>query len=313
MCNNLRWFDKRYHSLNFELREIFNEKIFKLSLDGGFTCPNRDGKIGFNGCIFCSDSGSGEYASNRVLTIDKQIEDQINLLSNKWPNGKYIAYFQNFTNTYASVDVLREKYEAAINCADIVGIAIATRPDCLDDDVIQLLSELSKKTYLWVELGLQTIHDESAEFLRRGYPFSLFEEKVKKLRSHNINVVAHLILGIPNETKEMIFESISKISNMNIQGVKLHLLHIIKGTDLEKYYDSTKFTLFEKEEYIHLICNILERLNPDITIHRLTGDGSRDTLIHPWWSLDKRSILNGIDKELSIRNSYQGKYYLSKK
>ncbi len=308
----MRWFDKRYHSLNFELRKIFNEKTFKLSLDGGFTCPNRDGKIGFNGCIFCSDSGSGEYASNRVLTIDQQIEDQINLLSNKWPNGKYIAYFQNFTNTYDDVSVLRTKYEAAINCDDIVGIAIATRPDCLDDNVIELLSELSKKTYLWIELGLQTIHDESARFLRRGYPFSLFEEKVKKLRSYNINVVTHLILGIPNETKEMIFESISKISRMDIQGVKLHLLHIIKGTDLERYYNSTKFTLFEKEEYIHLICDILERLNPDITIHRLTGDGSRDTLVEPWWSLDKRSILNGIDKELLIRDSYQGKYYLSK-
>ncbi|WFD11958.1 TIGR01212 family radical SAM protein [Tepidibacter hydrothermalis] len=308
----MRWFDKRYRSLNFELREIFNEKIFKLSLDGGFTCPNRDGKIGFNGCIFCSDSGSGEYASNRVLTIDQQVKDQISLLSNKWPNGKYIAYFQNFTNTYADINALREKYEAAINCDDIVGIAIATRPDCLDDDVIQLLSELSKKTYLWIELGLQTIHDESAKFLRRGYLFSLFEEKVKKLRSYNINIVTHLILGIPNETREMIFESISKISNMDIQGVKLHLLHIIKGTDLEKYYNSTKFTLLEKEEYIHLICDILERLNPNITIHRLTGDGSKDTLLEPWWSLDKRSILNGIDKELSIRDSFQGKYYLSK-
>ncbi|WP_242967932.1 TIGR01212 family radical SAM protein [Tepidibacter mesophilus] len=306
----MNWFDKRYHSLNFELRKIFNEKIFKLSLDGGFTCPNRDGKIGFNGCIFCSDTGSGEYASNRVLTIDKQIKEQINLLSNKWPNGKYIAYFQNFTNTYADVDVLRKKYESAINCDDIVGIAIATRPDCLDDDVIQLLSDLSKKTYLWIELGLQTVHNQSAEFLRRGYPFSLFEEKVKTLRSYNINVVTHLILGIPNETKEMIFESISKISRMDIQGVKLHLLHIIKGTDLERYYNSTKFNLLEKDEYINLVCDILERLNPNITIHRLTGDGSKDTLIGPWWSLDKRSILNGIDKELSIRNSYQGKYYL---
>lgn len=310
MCNNLRWFDKRYHSLNFELRKIFNEKIFKLSLDGGFTCPNRDGKIGFNGCIFCSDSGSGEYASDRFLSIDKQIENQINLLNSKWPNGKYIAYFQNFTNTYADVDVLRKKYEAAINCDNVVGIAIATRPDCLDDTVIQLLSELSKKTYLWIELGLQTIHDESAEFLRRGYPFSLFEEKVIKLRSYNINVVTHLILGIPNETREMIFESISKISSMDIQGVKLHLLHVIKGTDLEKYYNSTKFALLEKEEYIHLICDILEKLNPNITIHRLTGDGSKDTLVGPWWSLDKRSVLNSIDKELSIRDSYQGKYYL---
>ncbi|MCT4509843.1 MAG: TIGR01212 family radical SAM protein [Tepidibacter sp.] len=310
MCNNLRWFDKRYHSLNFELRKIFNEKIFKLSLDGGFTCPNRDGKIGFNGCIFCSDSGSGEYASDRFLSIDKQIENQINLLNSKWPNGKYIAYFQNFTNTYADVDVLSKKYEAAINCDNVVGIAIATRPDCLDDTVIQLLSELSKKTYLWIELGLQTIHDESAEFLRRGYPFSLFEEKVIKLRSYNINVVTHLILGIPNETREMIFESISKISSMDIQGVKLHLLHVIKGTDLEKYYNSTKFALLEKEEYIHLICDILEKLNPNITIHRLTGDGSKDTLVGPWWSLDKRSVLNSIDKELSIRDSYQGKYYL---
>ncbi|WP_330665143.1 TIGR01212 family radical SAM protein [Tepidibacter sp.] len=306
----MRWFDKRYHSLNFELRKIFNEKIFKLSLDGGFTCPNRDGKIGFNGCIFCSDSGSGEYASDRFLSIDKQIENQINLLNSKWPNGKYIAYFQNFTNTYADVDVLSKKYEAAINCDNVVGIAIATRPDCLDDTVIQLLSELSKKTYLWIELGLQTIHDESAEFLRRGYPFSLFEEKVIKLRSYNINVVTHLILGIPNETREMIFESISKISSMDIQGVKLHLLHVIKGTDLEKYYNSTKFALLEKEEYIHLICDILEKLNPNITIHRLTGDGSKDTLVGPWWSLDKRSVLNSIDKELSIRDSYQGKYYL---
>jgi radical SAM protein (TIGR01212 family) len=307
----LRWLDKRYHSLNYELRKTFGEKIFKLSLDGGFTCPNRDGKIGFKGCIFCSDKGSGEYASDKNLSIKDQIESQINLLKDKWSHGKYIAYFQNFTNTYAPVDILRKKYEDAISCKNVVGLAIATRADCLDDNVIDLLEELSKKTYLWVEIGIQTIHDKSGKFLRRGYNFSLFEEKVKKLREKNINIITHLIIGIPNETKKMIFESIDKISKMDIQGVKLHLLHIIKGTDLEKYYLESKFKLLEKEEYIHLICDILERLNPNIVIHRMTGDGSKDTLLEPWWSLDKRSVLNAIDKELKKRNSYQGKYFKS--
>ncbi|WP_072723145.1 TIGR01212 family radical SAM protein [Tepidibacter thalassicus] len=305
----MHWLDKRYHTLNYELRKIFGEKVFKLSLDGGFTCPNRDGKIGINGCIFCSDKGSGEYASDRNLSIQKQIQYQINILKNKWNGKKYIAYFQNFTNTYAPINILKEKYETALSYKNVVGLAIATRADCLDDDVIDLLEKFNKKTYLWVEIGLQTIHDKSAKFLRRGYDFSLFEEKVKKLREKNINIVTHLILGIPNETKEMMFESIDKISEMDIQGVKLHLLHIIKGTDLEKYYLENKFKLLEKEEYIHLICDILERLNPKITVHRVTGDGSKDTLLEPWWSLDKRSILNGIDKELKSRNSYQGKYF----
>lgn len=301
-----KWFDKRYHTLNYDLKTKFDKKVIKLSIDGGFTCPNRDGKISTSGCIFCSERGSGEYAGDKNLSIKDQLKQQIDLLKDKWSDTKYIAYFQNFTNTYAALEELKSKYEQALEFEDVVGISIGTRADCLEDDVIEYLKDLSKRTYLTLEIGLQTIHDKSAKFLRRGYNYSYFLKILKKLNDANINVVLHLIIGIPNETKKDMIETIDAVSKLNIDGVKLHLMHIIKNTDLQKIYEKEKFKTFEQEEYISFICDLIEKLNPNITIHRLTGDGSKETLIEPWWSLNKRAVLNGIDKELKLRDSYQG-------
>ncbi|EOD01193.1 TIGR01212 family radical SAM protein [Caldisalinibacter kiritimatiensis] len=303
----MRWGDKRYHSLNYELRKQFGQKVIKLSLDGGFTCPNRDGTIGRRGCLFCSEEGSGEFAAPRRLSITKQIKQQIEFLSPKWKTGKYIAYFQNFTNTYSTVEDLRRKYIEAISYKGVVGLAIATRPDCLPDDVLDLLEELSKKTYLWVELGLQSIHEKTAKLIRRGYDLSCFEEAVDKLRKRNINIVTHLILGLPNETREDILETVKYVAKKDIQGVKLHLLHILKNTDLCEYYYKHPFPLLSKEEYISLVVDALELLPPEMVIHRLTGDGAKDLLVGPRWSLHKLAVLSGIDKELKRRDSYQGK------
>lgn len=302
----MRWDDKRYHSLNYELREIFGQKVFKLSLNGGFTCPNRDGKIGDRGCIFCSEEGSGEFAAPMDLSISKQIQQQKEFLSPKWRTGKYIAYFQNFTNTYSNVDDLRRKYEEAIESEEVVGLAIATRPDCLGEDVLGLLEEFSKITYLWVELGLQTIHERTARLIRRGYNLSCFEEAVKNLKDRNINTVTHLIIGLPFETKKDILESAKYIADNRVDGVKLHLMHILKDTDLYDYYLNNPFPLLTQEEYISLITDIIEILPPDMVIHRLTGDGAKDKLIGPRWSLNKLGVLSGIDRELKNRVSYQG-------
>lgn len=305
----MRWFDKRYRTFNYEMRERFGEKMFKLSLDGGFTCPNRDGKISRRGCLFCSEKGSGEHAGDRSDSISKQIESQIELLSEKWTNGKYIAYFQNFTNTYSQIDDLKAKYESAIKREDVLGLAIGTRADCLEDEVIELLSSISSRKHLWVEIGLQTVHDRSAAFLRRGYDFDVFLDSLERLRSKNINVVAHLILGIPGESKADMIETVKTVSKLDIQGVKLHLLHVVSDCDLNEYYEKQGFEIFEKDNYISTVCDCIELLNPQITIHRLTGDGSKDTLVAPRWSLDKRSVLNGIDRELKERDSYQGIYF----
>lgn len=305
----MRWLDKRYNSLNYQLRTVFGEKTFKLSLDGGFTCPNRDGTISTKGCIFCGEKGSGEYAGNRIDSISIQMNNQKSLLAEKWSKGKYIAYFQNFTNTYSTVEDLNNKYEEALKYKNVVGLAIGTRADCLDDEIIDLLSTISKKTYLWLEIGLQTTHDKSVDFIRRGYKFKIFKDVLQKLRANNINVVVHLIFGIPGESKDDVLNTIKTISNMDIQGVKIHLLHVLKDSDLYDYYLKSNFKLLTKDEYINLVCDAIELLNPKITIHRLTGDGSKDTLIAPNWSLNKRDILNQIDKELRQRDSYQGKYF----
>lgn len=303
----MRWLDKRYHTLNYELRSIFGQKVIKLSLDGGFTCPNRDGTIGTQGCIFCSEEGSGEFSAPRNLGIKQQIRQQKDFLSPKWQTGKYIAYFQNYTNTYAPVDELRRVYEEALSCEGIVGIAIATRPDCLSEEIIDLLEDLSKKTYLWVELGLQTVHNKTAEFLRRGYDLEVFEKGVSLLRKRSINVVIHLILGLPSESYYEILQSVKYIAKLGIQGVKLHLLHVLKNTDLGEIFIENKFPLLTKEEYICLVVDALELLPQQIVVHRVTGDGAKDLLIEPRWSLDKLSVLSGIDMELKRRDSYQGK------
>ena len=302
----MRWNDKRYHTLNYELRKEFGSKVFKLSLDGGFTCPNRDGRIGTRGCIFCSEEGSGEFAASRSLNIKDQIVEQIDFLSPKWKTGKYIAYFQNFTNTYAPVNVLKDKYEEALSCEGIVGLAIATRPDCLSDNILDLLEEINKRTYLWVELGLQTIHEKSAKIIRRGYSLDVYERAINDLNKRGIKVVTHLIFGLPGESNSDILESIKYVANKKTWGVKLHLMHILKDTDLYEYYKSNPFSLLEKEEYISLIADALEILPKDIVIHRVTGDGAKEALVGPWWSLDKLSVISGIDMELKRRDTYQG-------
>ncbi len=305
----MRWYDKRYHSLNYELRSIFGQKVIKLSLDGGFTCPNRDGTIGNKGCIFCNESGSGEFTASRKLTIRNQIRDQKEFLSSKWRTGKYIAYFQNFTSTYDSVDVLKRKYMEALNCEGIVGLAIATRPDCLSENILNLLSEINERTYLWIELGLQTIHEKTARLIRRGYDLDCFKNAVNNLHKRNIRGVVHLIFGLPNETKKQILDTVKYISHIDLYGVKIHSLYILYGTDLYQYYLKNNFNILEKDEYISLVTDAIELLPPSIVIHRLTGDGPRDDLYKPRWGLDKLSVLTSIDKELKVRNSYQGYKY----
>lgn len=300
------WGDKRYHTLNYELRKEFGQKVMKLSLDGGFTCPNRDGTIGNRGCIFCGEEGSGEFAGSRTLSIEEQIWQQKKFLSNKWNTDKYIAYFQNFTNTYSSYEDLRDKYYEAISQQGVVGLAIATRPDCLSKQVLELLTELNQKTYLWIELGLQTIHESTVKFIRRGYTLEIYERAIQELKDRNIKVVTHLIFGLPGESKKDILDSVKYLANTDTWGVKFHLLYIQKGTDLYQYYFKYPFPILNREEYISLVVDGLELLPKEMVVHRLTGDGKRDLLFEPRWSLDKLKVLSGIDKEFKSRNSYQG-------
>lgn len=302
----MQWNDKRYHTLDYEFKKIFGEKTIKLSINGGFTCPNRDGTISDRGCLFCSESGSGEFAGNVDKSIDEQLTDQMEFMSKKWKSNTYIAYFQSYTNTYDNVETLRKKYYASLSRDNIKGLAIATRPDCLNDEIIDLLSEINKQTFLWIELGLQTIHPQTAKLIRRGYELDVFEKAVKKLKKNNIRFVVHLILGLPGETHEDMLESVKYINSINPWGVKLHLLHILNNTDLYTYYKNTNFHVLSQDEYISLVCDCLELLNEDIIIQRLTGDGKKDDLIEPRWSLNKLKVLSDIDKELVNRQSFQG-------
>ena len=298
--------DKRYNTLNNELRKEFGEKVMKLSLDGGFTCPNRDGTIGHKGCIFCSDEGSGEFAGPKLLSIKEQVEQQIDLLSKKWKSDKYIIYFQNFTNTYKSVDKLRRLYYEAISIEGVVGLAIATRPDCLDNDVLDLLAELNEKIYLWVELGLQSIHEKSANFIRRGYPLSTYDKAIEDLKSKGIKTVSHIIIGLPDETNDDILDTVKHVAKTNTWGIKLHSLYIQKDTDLYDYYMEKPFYIRSMEEYIEILCDSLELLPRDMIVHRVTGDGKRSLLHEPKWTTNKLKVLTGIDRELKFRNSKQG-------
>lgn len=300
---------KRYSTLNNELQRIFGCKIMKLSLDGGFTCPNRDGTLGTRGCIFCSEEGSGEFAGSKFTSIKEQARDQKVLLSKKWKSDKYIAYFQNFTNTYSTIDRLKELYNEALTIEGVVGLAIATRPDCINDEVLDLLETLNKRTFLWIELGLQSIHEKSAHFIRRGYPLSIYQETIRRLEERDIRVVTHLIIGLPYETKEDIYESVKYIAKTNTWGLKLHSLYIQKYTDLYDYYLKNPFPMLSKEDYVDTIVGSLELLPKHMVIHRVTGDGKKELLHEPKWSGDKLNVLTSIDKELKVRNSYQGKDY----
>lgn len=287
-----------YLSFNKYLKDKFGQKVYKISLDGGFTCPNRDGKMDTRGCIFCSKGGSGDFAQNRDLSITEQIESGKKSVEKKIKSGKYIAYFQAFTNTYAPVEILRAKYSEAINHPDIVALSIATRPDCLGDDVIELLDEMNKIKPVFVELGLQTIHSDSAKYIRRGYSLEVYNETVKKLKNIGVNIVVHIILGLPNESEEDMLESVKYVCQSQIDGIKLQLLHIIAGTDLAKDYEKGLFKTLEFDEYVELIAKCVAIIPKNIVIHRLTGDGAKKDLIAPLWSADKKRVLNAINKAL---------------
>lgn len=304
------WGDKRYYSLNYFLRSKFGCKVFKISLDGGFSCPNRDGTVSSGGCIFCSDRGSGDFAGKRSTSLTKQFIDIEAVMNKKWKSGKFIAYFQAYTNTYGKIEDLRRKYSEALSQDGVVGIAIATRPDCLGDDVLNLLEEFNKSTYLWVELGLQTINEDTALLINRGYTIDVYNSAVKKLRDRNISVVVHTIFGLPSENREDMINTIKFISNSDIQGVKFHLLHLMKHTPLVDLYNKGKLDFLSMEEYVETITQAISVLSPNIVVHRLTGDAPRDMLIGPKWSLKKWEVLNSIDKKLEIDNIYQGKYFM---
>lgn len=303
------WNGKPYHSFDYMLKERFGEKIYKVALDAGMTCPNRDGTLGSRGCIFCSAGGSGDFAGSRQDSITQQIEKQAASIRQKRGVAKFIAYFQAYTNTYAPVDYLRKIYTEAISHPDIVAISIGTRPDCLGEDILQLLDELNQKKPVWVELGLQTIHETTVRYIRRGYPLSCFEQAVSELRKRNLDVIVHTILGLPGESKNDILSTIEYLNHGDIQGIKLQLLHVLKGTDLAEDYLAGKFQVYSMEEYLELVIDCLEHLNPEIVIHRLTGDGPKDLLIAPLWSSAKRTVLNTLHRECKLRHAFQGKQY----
>ncbi|MBS6397272.1 MAG: TIGR01212 family radical SAM protein [Clostridiales bacterium] len=303
------WNDKPYHSLDYELKNRFGEKVYRLALNGGMSCPNRDGHIGFGGCIFCSEGGSGEFAADPSLSVRRQIEEGRQRLAHKRPVNKYIAYFQAFTNTYAPVEYLRAIFTEAILCPEVVLLSIATRPDCLQPEIVDLLAELNRIKPVWVELGLQTIHEDTAAFIRRGYPLPVFEDAVKRLRARGIEVITHVILGLPGEDREHMLQTVRYLNGQDIQGIKLQLLHILKGTDLAAYYEAHPFPVFTQEGYIQTVIACTELLRPDMVIHRLTGDGPKELLIAPLWSSAKRQVLNTLHREFRLQDTWQGKYY----
>ena len=304
-----KWGEKPYHSLDYMLRERFGEKVYKVTLNSGMSCPNRDGKIGTRGCIFCSAGGSGDFAADAALSITDQIESQIAILSQKRPIHKYIAYFQAYTNTYAPVEYLEKIFTEAITHPKVVALSIGTRPDCLSPEIVELLSRLNRQKPVWVELGLQTIHETTAQYIRRGYPLSVFNDAVQRLRKEGIEVIVHTILGLPGESNEDILATMEYLNQMDIQGIKLQLLHVLRGTDLAADYEEGMFQTYERDEYLSLLIECLEHLRPDIVIHRITGDGPKDLLIAPLWASRKREVLNLLHHRMKEQQSFQGRLY----
>ncbi|MBO5468155.1 MAG: TIGR01212 family radical SAM protein [Lachnospiraceae bacterium] len=291
-----------YYSLNQYLRDTFGQKVYKIAIDGGFTCPNRDGTLDTRGCIFCSGAGSGEFAQDRMESIALQIAKAKEKVAGKIKEGKYIAYFQAFTNTYAPVSRLRKLYEEAMAQEDIVALSIATRPDCLSPEVMRLLMECNQKMPVWVELGLQTIHEDTAQYIRRGYALSVFDDAVKRLQEAGISVIVHVILGLPGESREDMLASVDYVGKSGVSGIKLQLLHVIRGTDLEKEYQQGKFQVLELEEYVQLVADCIALLPKDMVIHRMTGDGDKRTLVAPMWSADKKKVLNRLNQVIRERD-----------
>lgn len=304
---SLLWGDKRFHTWNYEMRQQFGTKVFKVMLDAGFTCPNRDGSIETGGCTFCSARGSGDFAGSRRDDLVTQFNKIRDLQHLKWPEAQYIGYFQAYTNTYAPVEELREYYELILQQPGVVGLSIATRPDCLPDDVLDYLAELNERTYLWVEMGLQTIHEETSRLINRAHDTKCYEESVQKLRARGIRVCSHIIHGLPQETHSMMLDTVRAVGDMDVQGIKIHLLHLMRKTPMVKQYEAGLVRFLEKDEYVSLIVDSLELLPAEMIIHRLTGDAPRDLLIGPLWSLKKWEVLNAIDDELIRRDTWQGK------
>ena len=298
---------EHYYSLNRYLRETFGEKVYKLALDGGMTCPNRDGTIGTGGCIFCSAGGSGDFAEGRCASVAEQIEKARARVRKKTDAAKFIAYFQSYTNTYAPVEYLETLFSEAIAEPSVVALSIGTRPDCLPDEVIDLLARLNCIKPVWVELGLQTIHEETARYIRRGYPLPVYEDAVARLRAAGISVITHVILGLPGESREMMLATIDYLGGEHRpDGVKLQLLHVLEGTDLAADWRAGKFACMEMEEYFDLLCDCLERLPEDMVIHRLTGDGPKKSLLAPLWTGDKKRVLNELNRALDRNKIQQG-------
>ena len=306
------WNGKPYHSLDYELRQQFGGKVYKLSLDGGMTCPNRDGSLGSRGCIFCSQGGSGDFAAPARLSVTRQIEAARRQVERKMPGGShgpYIAYFQSYTNTYAPPAYLRQLFCEALSHPDIAALSIGTRPDCLGPEILDLLQEMNGIKPVWVELGLQTIHESTADFIRRGYGFSVFQDALTGLKSAGLTVIVHVILGLPGETRSMMLETVNDLARRPIDGIKLQLLHILKGTDLAEYYRVSPFPVFSMEDYIELVIDCVELLPPELTIHRLTGDGPKSLLTAPLWSSNKRLVLNTLHKRFRERETWQGRAF----
>lgn len=299
--------NKRYHTLNYHFKTKYNSKVVKISLNAGFSCPNIDGTVGYGGCIYCSRSGSGEFGGDKNKPLTEQFYDIKKVIDKKWPNSKYIAYFQAHTNTYSPVNILKEKYESVLKIDNVIGIAIATRADSISDECLEYLSDLNKRTNLTIELGLQTIHDTTSKLINRCHTLKQFEETYYKLKERNIEVVVHIINGLPYETKEMMLETVKYLNKLKIDGIKIHMLNIVKDTALANLYQNKPFHILTKEEYIDIVIKQLELLDPKIVIHRITSDPDPKNLIAPTWLLKKCNLLNDIDKEMKKRDTYQGK------
>lgn len=298
--------NKRYHTLNYFYKNKFGIKVFKVSLNGGFSCPNLDGRIGYGGCIYCSKSGSGEFGGDKEDSLEEQFLKMKEVVNKKHIPCKYIGYFQARTNTYASLDVLKEKYECILKQDDVIGLNIATRCDAISEDCLDYLEELSKRTFLTIELGLQTIHEKTSILINRCHSLKQFEDMVVKLRKRNVNVCVHIINGLPYETEEMMLDTVRYLNKLDIQGIKIHMLYIIKDTVIDTMYKKERFKILSKEEYIDIVIKQLELLRPEIVINRITSDPDKETLVEPRWLVDKCQLLNDIDKEMKRRNTYQG-------
>lgn len=309
MDATVRWGEKRYNSLDYYIKETFHEKLYKLSLNAGCTCPNRDGTCGTRGCIFCSRGGSGDFAADVSLSIPEQLRMEKEKKKSKYSGHSYIAYFQAYTNTYGPLEVLEKAFTQALADPEVKVLSIATRPDCLSAEILDLLERLSLIKPVWIELGLQTIHESTAEFIRRGYPLPVFEEALKKLRALGLSVIVHTILYLPGESEADMLETIEYLNRQDIQGIKLQLLHVLKDTDLYDYYLEHPFFLPTMEEYLEFLGTCLCCLRPDIVIHRLTGDGPKSLLAAPLWTGNKRLVLNQMEKSFRERNIWQGKHY----